>query len=446
MMTSNTPPNTTFSIKRRLTWSLGIAITLLWLLSGIGSALVSLHEINESEDSKMLHLAQTLLRVGDRLPENVQQLDNDNIESGFIVWQGDKVLLADEEGGQIPFQAASGFYNHPDIWHFKGRRVVYVHDTQSGYTVAVSQQFRERWEVLRNSFGVHLGLLLFSLPLLLWLLRRKVQQSLQPLDTLAEQLQQRSGHDLDPLSESVPVETQPLVQSFNRLLGRVQETMLRERQFSADAAHELRSPLAALKIQTEVLAMSQSEEERQHHIQQLLMSIERTSHLIDQLLVLSRLEPMQNLPEQAPLDWLDLARQTLSAVNFSAREKQIRLKLEDDVSGNIHSSLPETGSPMLVQLMLRNLLDNAIRYSPKNSTVTLYLMANQIQVCDEGQGIAPEHMTRIRDRFYRPAGQTQSGSGLGLSIVENIASLHGLQLTLANQDGGGLCASLSPTR
>ncbi|WP_373814055.1 ATP-binding protein, partial [Neisseria dentiae] len=108
----------------------------------------------------------------------------------------------------------------------------------------------------------------------------------------------------------------------------------------------------------------------------------------------------------------------------------------------IENALPLHGNAVLLELMLRNLLDNAVRYSPENSRVSLTLNRDGICVCDEGPGIAPEHMMRICERFYRPAGQTQQGSGLGLSIVESIAALHGLRLDLKNRPEGGLCAGL----
>ena len=166
----------------------------------------------------------------------------------------------------------------------------------------------------------------------------------------------------------------------------------------------------------------------------------KNHQLTEQLLTLSRLDPMQALPDAQPLNWQDIAHQALQSVNLHAREQRIQLKLE--CPDGFEHVFPAEGNPLLLQLMLRNLLDNAIRYSPPNSHITLALAANGLSVCDEGPGIAAEHLPRILERFYRPPGQSQQGSGLGLSIVERIADLHGLRLVLANADEGGLCVQV----
>ena len=240
----------------------------------------------------------------------------------------DKLLLADSEGKHIPFQAASTTKDSHPWWQPNAWRYIYLHDAQTHFTVAVSQRWEERYESMYDNIWLQFILLLIALPIILGLIWHSIYRGLQPLNLLAKQLQQRQGNHLTPISENVPAETLPLVQSFNRLLERASIAMQRERRFSADAAHELRSPLAALKIQTEVLAMSETAEEREHHIQQIINSLERASHLTDQLLILSRLDPMDTLPETEPLNWDNLARQSLSLVNPSAREKHIRLKYE----------------------------------------------------------------------------------------------------------------------
>lgn len=427
------------SLKRRLTVPLTVGLAALWLFACVGSVISSIHEINEAEDSRMQQLAQTLLRLSERLPETPAIIASDNEYNGFAIWYDRTLRLADHEGSQIPFQAINAFENSHAWWHTGARRYLYQHQLNTGYTVAVSQRWQERYESMKTNIWIQLVLLLIALPMILSLMRRSINHGLQPLNILAAQLQQRSGSNLTPVSEQVPDETLPLVQSFNRLLERADIAMQRERRFSADAAHELRSPLAAIKIQTEVLAIADTAEERAYHTSQIINSLERASHLTDQLLILSRLDPMDSLPESEPLDWHTLIRQTLSLVNPQAREKHIRLKLHTH-TGSL--KLPSTGSPILAQLMLRNLLDNAIRYSPTHSIITITLTDTTISIIDQGKGIAHEHLARIGDRFYRPAGQTQSGSGLGLSIVKTAAALHGMKLNLINLPEGGLCAQL----
>ena len=435
----------TTSIRRRLLAYLSGGLLALWLATALASAAVALHEINEIADSQMNQLARSLMQVPQAAAGSTANLPPaggaESSNNGFAIWdKHGTLLLADRYGREIPFQTASGFHNNRAAWQGSAWRYLYLHDEHSGRTVAVSQRLKERLSTLTNALWVQLALTFLSLPLLLWLIARGIRRGLTPLDLLAGELAARNAQSLQPVSEQVPAETLPLVQSLNALLARVAESLAREQRFTADAAHELRSPLAALKVQAEVLAMSSDEAEQQHHLGNIHESIDRANRLTEQLLTLARLDPMQALPDAQPIDWQRSAHQALQSVNLQAREKRVQLKLE--CACGFGQVFPPLGNEVLLQLMLRNLLDNAIRYSPPNSHVTLTLDANGLSVCDEGPGIAAEHLPRIRERFYRPPGQSQQGSGLGLSIVERIADLHGLRLDLANTDEGGLCVHM----
>lgn len=433
------------SIRRRLLAYLSGGLLALWLATALASAAVALHEINEIADSQMSQLARSLMQVPQAAAGSTADLPPaggaESSNNGFAIWdKHGTLLLADRYGREIPFQTASGFHNNRAAWQGSAWRYLYLHDEHSGRTVAVSQRLKERLSTLTNALWVQLALTFLSLPLLLWLIARGIRRGLTPLDLLAGELAARNAQSLQPVSEQVPAETLPLVQSLNALLARVAESLAREQRFTADAAHELRSPLAALKVQAEVLAMSSDEAEQQHHLGNIHESIDRANRLTEQLLTLARLDPMQALPDAQPIDWQRSAHQALQSVNLQAREKRVQLKLE--CACGFGQVFPPLGNEVLLQLMLRNLLDNAIRYSPPNSHVTLTLAANGLSVCDEGPGIAAEHLPRIRERFYRLPGQSQQGSGLGLSIVERIADLHGLRLDLANADERGLCVHM----
>ena len=435
----------TTSIRRRLLAYLSGGLLALWLATALASAAVALHEINEIADSQMSQLARSLMQVPQAAAGSTADLPPaggaESSNNGFAIWdKHGTLLLADRYGREIPFQTASGFHNNRAAWQGSAWRYLYLHDEHSGRTVAVSQRLKERLSTLTNALWVQLALTFLSLPLLLWLIARGIRRGLTPLDLLAGELAARNAQSLQPVSEQVPAETLPLVQSLNALLARVAESLAREQRFTADAAHELRSPLAALKVQAEVLAMSSDEAEQQHHLGNIHESIDRANRLTEQLLTLARLDPMQALPDAQPIDWQRTAHQTLQSVNLQAREKRVQLKLE--CACGFGQVFPPLGNEVLLQLMLRNLLDNAIRYSPPNSHVTLTLAANGLSVCDEGPGIAAEHLPRIRERFYRLPGQSQQGSGLGLSIVERIADLHGLRLDLVNADERGLCVHM----
>lgn len=443
----------TTSIQRRLLTYLSSALVTLWIVITIGSSIASIKEINEMADSQMLQLASTIKHVAPQvqnyttfksieeiLPHNEGYAETGN--QGFAVWnQQGKLLFADRKGQNFPFSQQIGFHNDDHFWDLSGWRYVYLVDPER--VVAVGQKLDERFDMLFDALWVQLVLLLCSIPVLLLLIIYGIRRGLSPLKQVTQEIQARDVRSLKTVSENVPAEIVPLVNAINHLLNRLDQAIQKERRFTSDAAHELRSPLAALKVQAEVLAMTEDKEEQLQRLRNIHMSIDRASHLVDQLLTLSRLDPLQALPDNQPIDWNTLIPQTLQSVNLAARQKHIKLKLVTQCT--LEDVLPLYGTPLLIQTMLRNVLDNAIRYSPEQSVVTLTLSHNSITVQDQGPGIAPEDMKRIRERFYRPAGQTQQGSGLGFSIIETIAELHGLQLCLSNAQPTGLIVVLRRT-
>lgn len=440
----------TTSIQRRLITYLSSGLLSLWLAIAIGSSWASFNEIHEIVDTQMLHTANliqqaspnfqtnTIVRnIEDSIEDNKGYADDDDF--GFAIWDSQgKLLFADEKGQNFPYSKNTGFQGSTSLWNMQGWRYVYL--TDANRTIAVGQTIEERFEMLFNALWVQLSLILFSIPLLLILIIYGVRRGLSPLKTLKQELQARDANSLQAVSENVPYETQALVRELNQLLQRLNRSIQKERRFTADAAHELRSPLAALKVQAEVLAMSDDKEEQLHHLLNMQASIERANRLTEQLLILSRLDPMQDIPDKQRIDWVGIVPQIMQSVNIAAREKRIRLKL-DCVIG-LEKALPLEGNPLLVQTMLRNLLDNAIRYSPNNTEVTLSLSDSHISVSDQGPGIPPQEIHRIKERFYRPAGQAQQGSGLGFSIIESIAQLHHLKMQLINNPTQGLTVML----
>lgn len=461
------PPET--AIRTRLFYYLAGGLFAVWLVTNAVSLTLALNELNESADSQMSELARALPYIDIEDDEHDDDADDEDEDeddaegqadwetillpkikhsfeearrgnakdkhNGIAIWdKRGKLLLADEKGRRIPFSDTPGFTDTAPVWSDDSWRVVYYRNDATGLTAAVAQRWHERLEMLWHIVWVQLAASLFVLPLLALLLHLAVKRSIRPLDALARELSERRADNLNPVTRAVPRETQPLTDALNRLFERVQTASEREKRFTADAAHELRSPLAALKVQSEVLALSDPDEQP-HHLHQIRQSLERAEHLINQLLTLARLDPESGLARRENIDWETLSGQVLQQANTAAREKRIRLKR--DFAGR---PLPLQGDPVLLQLMLRNLIDNAVRHSPEESEVGLYFYPDRIEIRDHGAGIAAEHLSRIKERFYRPAGQNGQGSGLGLSIVEQIAALHGLTLRLENRREGGLSA------
>lgn len=321
-------------------------------------------------------------------------------------------------------------------------RILIIHNNH--FSVAVGQQMHTRIELMLEVLEAQLLPWFIGLLAIMVLIIWAIHSGLRPLTQLSQQLINRSAHDTAQLSPQVATELQPLVMALNQLLKKVHTAIEQEQRFTADAAHELRSPLTVLKVQTDLLSLHASNLnlDQQKSLQQLHLGIDRTSHLLNQLLLLAKVDPNQHTQpaNTSPINWLAISDALLTSLNLDAREKHIQLKRH--ITCLEHEILPLLGNEVLIKLMLRNLLDNAIRYCPTHSTVTLVLNHTCVQVIDNGKGVAKEHLQRLTQRFYRPAGQSQTGSGLGLSIVIRIAQLHGLTLILANKQPHGFSASL----
>lgn len=372
---------------------------------------------------------------------------------GFAIWdKSGSLLMADENGQSFAFLPDQrGFLEEYDSAYqrlnpFSKRwRLFYVHDEHDhkheGRVIAVGQNLDSRQKMIVDAMSVQvlpmlIGLFAF-MGLVIWLIRR----GFMPLTQISAELEQRQPQDDSPITADVPKEIQPLVTALNILFVKVADTLAREQRFTADASHELRSPLAALKLQADLLQqqllqLSSIEDDNQlfYHAQKISQGIERANHLVEQLLILAKIEPEQQLPSEQleTPDWLMLTNTVLSDVNRLAREKHIQLKRTVHAD-NPADILPILINPTLFKLLIRNLLDNAIRYCPEGSLIELELDTDAIRVIDNGLGVEPQQLARLSERFYRPAGQSQLGSGLGLSIVNRIAELHGLTVAFSNR-------------
>jgi len=282
------------------------------------------------------------------------------------------------------------------------------------------------------------ALLLPVLALLIWV---AVGHALEPLRRLTAQLQARRVDALDALpGERLPDEVQPLVAALNELLGRLRAALERERAFMADAAHELRTPLTALHLQMGMLARASSEGEREAAMSTLAAGVQRAIHLVEQMLMLARQEPRAGSP-RVPLRLDELAREIVAELVPLADAGRIDLGVAAAQPATI------TGDPDAVRTLLRNLIDNAVRYTPAGGRVDVTAASTagsaRLTVTDDGPGIPPEERTRVFDRFHRRAGTAPPGSGLGLAIVKAIAEAHGARVSLApGPSGKGLAVTV----
>jgi two-component system OmpR family sensor kinase len=258
------------------------------------------------------------------------------------------------------------------------------------------------------------------------------------------QVASRQADDLSPVSENgLPDEVRPLVQELNLLFGRVKTAFEAQQNFVADAAHELRTPLAALKLQVQGLERSAGAEARGIAVARLTAGIERATRLVEQLLVLARQEASAaGGAARRPVDLAELARRAVADLAALAQAKGVDL--------GVHQAEPAAalGQPEALNILVRNLVDNAVKYTPGGGTVDLSVrkLAGAIEVVveDSGPGIPPEERERVFDRFYRVPGSEASGSGLGLAIIRAIAERHGARLALGQSARlGGLAATVT---
>jgi two-component system, OmpR family, sensor histidine kinase QseC len=360
----------------------------------------------------------------------------------IAVWNARReLLLVDREGVQLPYSAdASGFADleiEGEAW-----RVYYLQSPRGEWLVAAGQRVHERDEVVWNLVGSQLLPWLLVLPVLLAVMAWAVRRALAPLRALTTELQGRSADDLQQVpTDHAPQELQPLLAAMNGLFARIESTLARERRFTADAAHELRTPLAVLRAQWDVVRGAADATERGEAERRLVAGLDRVDRLVTQMLALSRLEATEHLQRSATVDWPALVGQVMNDVLALAERRAIELDCDWPPAGT--PVFPLQGDADLLAVLLRNLMDNAVRYAPTGSTVTLRFAAHGLAVHNEGPPLSEAALAQLGERFHRVDGQAESGSGLGVSIAQRIAALHGLRLHYRNGPGGrGVIAEL----
>jgi two-component system sensor histidine kinase QseC len=278
--------------------------------------------------------------------------------------------------------------------------------------------------------------LIAGIPLLLVLIGLLLGYGLAPLAELAQRIARRQPGSLQPIRlRRSTAEIEPVLEALNGLLERVQSAIARERRFTADAAHELRTPLAALKIHAQNAVRATSEAERRASLERMLVGLERAIRLAEQMLALSR--AAARAPVAEPVSLRQAVEDALDDVLPTLKERGIKVS----VAAQAPESEPFVqGERDKLATLARNLLDNAARYSPAGSTVRVEIAnsggATRLSVSDQGPGIPPELRERVFESYYRIPGMAAEGSGLGLAIVREIAAQHGAAVELTDGDGG----------
>lgn len=423
------------SLRWRLFALLAVSVLLAWIATAFFTYLDTRREIGTMLDERLMHTAELVLQqleANDNNRSHTQPL-SDYTHTALQVWQHDNTLLM--RSNTAPKERLGT--QHEGLQNAMMQEVHYrtysLWDARQQLNVRVAERHDLR-DALAESVARHLlHPLYFAVPglgILIWL---AVGAGLAPLSRFANEVKQRQPDKLEPLDLSnTPREVLPLQNALNSLFKRLQDSIEYERRFTADAAHELRTPLAAIKTQAQVACAATDTGQRQQSLGKVILGADRAAHLIDQLLVLAQLDPEHNRIKPQQVHLAALVSESIAQHAPTAIRKGVELGFAAGDEGLVH------GDSTLLAILVRNLIDNAVRYTPGKGQVEVQVQRQDneivLQITDSGPGIAAADLHHITSRFYRVLGSGEDGSGLGLSIVKRIAKLHDAQLTFDTPD------------
>jgi two-component system sensor histidine kinase TctE len=446
-----------------LDWMLA-PLLLLWPMSILLTSLIAQNIANRPYDRELAQMVRSMARqvalqtgadegtpsVRLALPQTVAEFlradEADHVYYQVLGARGE--LAAGEAGLPVP----EGDMLLPGEVHFRDEtmlgeevRVAYLWVPLAGppdatfALVQLAETLGKR-SVLANEIikGVILPQFLI-LPLAVVLVWFALSRGIKPLNRLQQRIRQRESSDLSPIEEfDVPDEVAPLVRAINELLARLDQSIGAQKHFLADAAHQLKTPLAGLRMQAELAerdidAGATDTAGLKRSLQQMSLSSQRAAHAVNQLLALARAEDRAQALREHPLDLAEIVMDTVRDFVPQALAKQIDLGYEGPVAD---SAVRLFGQPVLIREMVRNLVDNALIYTPAGGSVTVRVLADPVgqvmvlQVEDTGPGIAEDQRELVFQPFYRTLGTNVDGSGLGLAIVREVAQQHGAEVTI----------------
>ena len=456
----------TSSLKWRLVWTLLALILFTWLVSAVFLYVSSDEALEEQIDSQLqqyshmvIYIARVFARqIDEGLPlyeswkDNplealrqhplvVEQTEDDALSLAINVWLSNKLIaiMAGSPQFELPDNAGFAYQESAD-----GRgpwRTLTHYDAVSELWITVGVEVAPARQAMLATMLRGLSPLLIVLPLTLLVVYLGVSRGLVPLHTLVRHIARRKPGQLEPLATTgVPTEVAGVVTSINALMERLAFALEAEQRFTANAAHELTTPLAAIKAEVQLCQRQLRDAAAAGLLTGISDRVDRASHTVEQLLTLARLDP--ELPLQCvPVPLRALLVEALADTGHLARANDLTIDLsagpEITVSGNVEA----------LAILLRNLLVNAFRYATPGTTVHIRLAladAVHLEICNACPPLSADEFRQISHRFYRVPGTAPIGAGLGLSIVERIATLHDATFSAGPQTAGdGFCARLS---
>lgn len=424
------------------------AVTLVWAVASVATWFDVRHELDELLDAHLAQAASLLVvqQVGEPAHEDDRVLDAPSLHryaprAMFQVFHEGALALRSADAPDRPLvPLADGAHGGFRTADHDGRawRVFVARDAAHEVDVVVAERLDARRAILRAAMLGTLWPMAVALPLLGALVWWSVRRGLAPLRSLGAQLTGRDAQALAPVAvPGAPSELVPLVAALNGLFGRIEALLASERRFTADAAHELRTPIAVIRAQAQVAMGAGDDAGRRAALQATLAGCDRAARLVDQMLTLARLEAGATL-DLRPVDLAAVARTVVADLAPVALDRDQELGVDAPAPAVVVTDAA------LAAVLLRNLVDNAVRHTPAGTRIDVAVegapgSGATIHVEDAGPGLADEALAALGQRFRRPAGQAGAGSGLGWSIVERIARVQGLRVARDRSPGlGGL--------
>lgn len=422
------------SIRVRLLLALLAMLAVAALVMGFVTYRSVLAETESLFDYQLRQMALSLRDQGEIAPGQARALADEQLDFVVQIWTVDgRSIYASRPHTELPERALLGLADisvQGEVWRTFG---VATHER----VIQVAQPLRIRRQLAAQAALRSVAPLLYLAPLMAFAVWWLAALTLAPLRRVASGVRERDAASLQPLAEAgLPDEVAPLVAALNGLLQRLHASLDAQRAFVADAAHELRSPLTALKLQMQLLRRAPDAAARDQAVQALGAGIARAARLVEQLLTLARSEPGASAAAFEDHDLSGLVREAVADAVPLAHARGTTIELFADAPVPVH------GERAALIALARNLADNAVRYAPSGARVELRVFvqdgAATLQVDDGGPGIPAHEREHVFDRFYRHAAADESGTGLGLAIVRSVAVRHGADVKLEDSALGGL--------
>ena len=425
----------TGSIRARLLITLLTLVTCASLLAGGLAYRQAVQESATIFDYQLRQMALSLrnqVGLARQIEVPAEQGDADYIVQTWDVF-GRTVTYVSRPGLPVinrPNAGYADFVFEGEPWR------VYGLETIDG-VIQVAQPLRIQQSIARAS-AIRVAIpVLLLVPILGTAIVLVVRRGLRPLQRVADEVKRRQVSSLTPVeTDKLPDEVLPLAHELNRLLARVDSAFSNQRAFIADAAHELRSPLTAVRLQLQLLDRATDPAAAREARARLTEAVDRAAHMIEQLLTLARSEPRDTAGDLKPVPLETPAAEAISDTHALAQSRHIELELRAEADVWVR------GDPPALRTLVRNLVDNAVRYTPEQGKVEIRIGSTAagatLEVLDTGPGIPEADRARAFDRFYRRAAAPEGGSGLGLAIVKAIAERHGARIALDAAPSGGL--------